>query len=217
MPPPRAATRRPRRWRGPAAVLAAACACAWACAAPKQSWRDATQPEVFVDVLPRRAELFVDGQSLGPGPHTIPVPDPEHRYRLRATAAGFLPAEREEPGSRLAGARVGVVLRPQVFGAARPLDFDDGDSLAAASLALQRAGDGAAGLEYAERAVEATPGSARAQRALGDAAMAAGDRQRAIQAYSAYLRLAPGPEDGREIAARVEQLRGDVTIPVKKP
>ena len=207
--PARASSRREPSRAG--ALIAAARAAG--CAAPRQPFRDLTPPEVLVEVLPRAAELSVDGRPLGRGARTVPVPDPGHRYRLRATAPGFVPAERSEDGARWAGARVGLVLRPEGFGSARPLELDDGESLAAAAGALARAGAHAAALEYAERAVEAAPQSARAQRVLGDAALAVGRRSRAIDGYSAYVRLAPSAPDRAAVMRQVEELRGDLTMP----
>lgn len=197
---------------GAAAVLACAVA-AVACAAPRPPSRDLDPPEVLVEVLPGGAELTVDGRSLGPGAHTVPVPDAAHRYRLRATAPGFAPAERVGEGARLAGTRVGLVLSPAGSGRDRPIDLDDGESLAAAALALERAGALAAGLEYAERAVEAAPRSPRAQRVLAEIALALGRRTRAADAYAAYLRLDPSAPDRAALERRVEELRGDRALP----
>jgi len=69
--------------RGLLRTAALGVTCAVACAAPKETWRGAP-PEVLVDVLPRIAELSVDGGPLGSGPHTVPVPDPAHVYVFRA-------------------------------------------------------------------------------------------------------------------------------------
>jgi tetratricopeptide (TPR) repeat protein len=200
----------PCRARAP--LLAAVALGLAACAAPRQPWSDVNRPEVLVDVLPRAAELAVDGVALGPGPRTVAVPDPGHRYRFTAALPGFVTAEREEDGARLASARIALVLRPEGFGSARRLDLEDGEGLAAAAALLERGGAHGPALEYAERAVEVEPTAPRAQRALGDAALALGRRSRAVEAYSAYLRLAPGAPDAGEVAQRVELLRRDLTI-----
>ena len=183
-----------------------------ACAARKEAWRQAA-PEAFVDVVPRAAELSVDGVPVGRGAHTVPVPDPAHVYVFRAVAPGFAPGQRAGEGARLAGARVGLVLRPEGFGDARRLDLDDGASLAAAASLLERTGRHAAALEYAERAVDMSPEVALGHRVLGDAAQALGQRKRAIQELSTYLQLAPDAPDRRAVERRVEELRGDLTIP----
>jgi tetratricopeptide (TPR) repeat protein len=183
-----------------------------ACAARKEPWRQ-PPPEVFVDVVPRAAQLSVDGAPMGAGPHTVPVPDPVHRYVFRAAAPGFAPGERAAEGSRLAGARLGLVLRPQGFGEARPLDLDDGSSVAAAASLLERTGKHLLAQEYAERAVEASPEAALGHRVLGEASQALGQRKRAIQELSTYVELAPDAPDRSAVARRVEELRGDLTIP----
>ncbi len=189
-----------------------AAAAALACAAPRQSWREVSRPEVLVEVLPREAVLSVDGVAAGPGPRTVSVTEPSHRYRFVATAPGFVAAAREDDGATLAGTRIALVLRPERFGSARRLDLDDAEGLAAAAL-LERRGAHGPALEYAERAVEVSPDAAQAQRVLGDAALASGRTPRAIEAYSAYLRLAPAAPDHEAVARRVEGLRRDLTVP----
>jgi tetratricopeptide (TPR) repeat protein len=187
-------------------------ACAAACAARKEAWRQAP-PEVFVDVVPRAAQLSVDGAPLGMGAHTVPVPDPAHVYVFRAAAPGFAPRQREGVGSRLVGARLDLVLRPDGFGEARRLDLDDGSSLSLAASLLERQGKHAAALEYAERAVEVSPEVPLGHRVLGEAAQALGQRKRAIQEFSTYLQLATDAPDRRAVEGKVERLRGDLTIP----
>ena len=183
-----------------------------ACAAPKDAWRQAPA-EVFVDVLPRVAQLSVDGVPLGAGAHTIPVPGPAHVYVFRATAPGFAPGERAGEGARLAGTRLGLVLRPNGFGEARRLDLDDGSGLASAASLLQRTGQHLLAVEYAERAVEVGPEVALGHRVLGEATQALGQRKRAIQEYSTYVQLAPEAPDRGAVERKVEELRGDLTIP----
>lgn len=184
-----------------------------ACGPRKQSWKSLDVPEVVVDVLPSDAELMVDGVSLGQGGRSIPVQEPTRAYLFRVKAAGFLDAERSVMGGRLVGARLGIALRPEGFGEARRLDFDDGPSLALASSLLVRGQRYRHAMEYASRAVQLSPDAVLAHRAIGDAAHALGDRQRAIQAYSTYLRLAPNAPDKAVVERRVEKLRGDMTIP----
>jgi tetratricopeptide (TPR) repeat protein len=194
-----------------AAALALSCA-----AAPRQTWHETTPPEVLVEVLPRAALVALDGVALGLGARTVAVPDPGRRYRFRVSAQGFVPAEREGEGAQLAGARLGIALRPEGFGSARPLELDDGEGLAAAAALLERRGAHRPALEYAERAAEAAPEVALGQRVLGDAASALGQRRRAIDGYSAYLRLAPEAPDRVAVAARLEALRGDVALPLQE-
>ena len=81
---------------------------------------------------------------------------------------------------------------------------------------LERRGAHRQALEYAERAVEAAPEVALGQRVLGDAARALGQRQRAIDGYSAYLGLAPEAPDRNAVVSRLEELRGDVALPLQE-
>ncbi|HEX8908193.1 MAG TPA: hypothetical protein VF805_03260 [Anaeromyxobacteraceae bacterium] len=196
----------------PRALLALAAALA-ACAAPRQPWREAAPPEVLLEILPRDAAVSLDGAPLAPGVRTVAVRDPEKRYRFSFRAAGFEPAEREEQGVKLAGARLGVALRPEGFGSERRLELDEGEGLARAAALLERRGTHQAALDYAERAIALTPEAPLPHLAAGDAARALGRRARAIQAYSAYLTLAPEAPDRAAVTARVEALRGDLTIP----
>jgi len=183
-----------------------------ACTAPKQAWRE-SPPEVLVELLPQRAQLFIDGAPAEPTGHPVVLRDPAHVYVFRAVLQGFLPLETKGTGSALSGARLGLVLRPDGFGEARRLDLDDGRGLAAAAALLERRGAHADALEYADRAAEVAPELPLARRVLGDAALALGQRRRAIAEYSAYLSLAPDAPDREMVQARVEGLRGDLTIP----
>jgi len=198
------------------AALAAA-ALAAGCGAPKQPWHEAVPREVFVEVLPRSAALSVDGTPLGNGARAVPVPDPAHRYLFSASAQGFATAQRADDGARLAGARIGLVLRPAGFGEARRLELDEPAGLAAAAALLARGGHHQAALEYAERAVELAPDAPLGHRVAGDAALALGHRRRAVHEYSAYVQLAPDAADRDAVERRVEQLRGDLTIPGRDP
>jgi tetratricopeptide (TPR) repeat protein len=166
-----------------------------------------------VEVLPRSATLSLDGAPLGPGARTVAVPDPAHVYRFSASARGFAPAQHDAEGARLAGARIGLVLRPAAFGEARRLDLDEAGGLAAAAALLERTGQHQAALEYAERSVELAPEAPLGHRVAGDAALALGRQKRAVAEYSAYVQLAPDAADRPAIERRVEELRGDITIP----
>lgn len=201
----------PRRRSARAAGLALGAALC-ACATPKQPWRP-RDPEVLIEVVPRRAVLTVDGVALGPGGRPVPVPDAARVYVLRAALPGYTLAERAVPGAKLAGARVGLVLRPDGFGEGRRLDLDDGVGLAAAAALLERRGLREDAIDFAERAADAAPELPLPHRVLGDAAFALGQRKRAVLEYSAYLQLAPDAPDRRAVQRRVEELRGDITIP----
>jgi len=181
------------------------------CAAPKEAWHP-PPPEVLVEVMPQRAVVTVDGVEV-PAGHPVAVPDPAHAYAFQAVLAGYLPLESKATGQALAGTRLGLVLRPEGFGQARKLDLDEGQGLSAAAALLERRGAHADAMEYAERAAEVAPELPLARRVLGDAAYALGRGRRAVAEYSAYLSLAPDAPDRRSIEARVERLRGDLTIP----
>jgi tetratricopeptide (TPR) repeat protein len=197
-----------------ALLLIAVAGAAAACASQKQSWRETAPPEVFLEVLPRSAQLSVDGHTLGPGSRTFAVPDPAHVYVFRASAPGFASAERSGEGAKLAGARLGIALKPEGFGAARRLELDEAGGLAQAAGALERRGEHGIAVEYAERAVELAPEQPMPRRVLASALLAIGDERRAIQEYSTYLQLAPpDAPDRRKVEQIVARLRGDVTIP----
>jgi tetratricopeptide (TPR) repeat protein len=169
---------------------------------------------VFVEVLPRSAQLSVDGRALGPGSRSFAVLDPAHVYVFRASAPGFVSAERSGEGAKLAGARLGIALRPEGFGSARRLELDEPGGLAQAAALLERRGEHGRVVEYAERAVELAPHDPAPRRLLGAALLELGDRRRAIQEYSTYLQLAPDAPDRRQVERIVARLRGDVTIPL---
>jgi tetratricopeptide (TPR) repeat protein len=200
-------------------VIVAALAAVWmgGCAPKRQAWSETVQAEVFVEVLPRSAELWVDGAPQGPGSRTVRVPDAAHVYAFRAAAPGFSVAEQSGAGAQLMGGHVGLVLRPDGFGEARPLDIQDGASLARAAALLQRRGRSEQALEYAERAVEVSPEVPLGHRVMGEAALALGRQKQAIQGYSGYLQLAPDAPDRAAVERQVERLRGDLTIPGRRP
>jgi tetratricopeptide (TPR) repeat protein len=199
-----------------AARAAAALVAAAACAAPRQPWHETFPAEAMVEVLPSDAEVAVDGAPARRGAQTVPVPDPEHRYVFRASAPGFAPAEVARAGAALAGARVGLALRPTGFGDALRLDLDEPAGLAAAGAALLRDGRTAQAIEYAGRAAELAPEEPLPRRVLGEAYRRSGARARAVEELSAYLRAAPGAPDKVEVERTVEALRGDMTVPAPR-
>jgi len=185
------------------------------CAPAKQPWSEAipARPEVLLDVLPPEAEVRQDGAAIGIGTLTVKLGDGPST--LEVTAAGFEPRQVVLDPKTQAGARVGLVLRPNGYGEARPLGLEDGAGLAGASSWLLRAGRVAEATAYAERAVQAAPEAAAPRRALGLALAKQGKRGRAAQELSQYLQLAPGAPDRAEIQAAVERLRGDISIPAR--
>lgn len=197
-----ASSARARRALAPAAALALACAGGRA-AAPAE---EAPAPEVLVEVLPRSADVTLDGRPLGRGGGAVPAPEPG-RHVLAVAADGYEPVERTLVEEDLAGVRVAEALRPLGFAAPRALDYDDAEGLALAAAFLARRGAARDASDYAERALVLDPGVALAHRALGDAAAREGDRRRAVAAWTEYLRLAPGAPDAAEVAARVDEAR----------
>jgi len=196
----------------PSAFLATLAATLLACAAERESWRAVAPPEVLVEVLPHAARVDLDGQPLGAGSRTVPVPEATRLYKLRATAPGFEPAEVEQPGEKLAGSRLGMALRPEGFGSGRRLDLDDPTGLSHAAAQLERAGRPREAVEYAERALSLAEVPV-AHRVLGAAYARLGDRRASIRHYTDYLGLAPDAPDAAAISRALEKERGDITIP----
>jgi predicted Zn-dependent protease len=210
VPPPRAI----RASLAPARALLAA---VLACAAPQQRFEDVNGPEGLIEVLPRDARIEVDGAPLGAGAATLPVTDRRRVHAVVVRAPGFEVLETRVPAEQLAVSRVGLALRPQGFGSARPLDMDEPSGLAAAAALLLRAGRDRDAAEYAARAVELAPDSPGPRRLLGDAYLRSGRRERALQEYAAFLAHAPrdGPERA-EVERQVAALRGDLAMPEAK-
>lgn len=191
------------------AVAAAVWAGALACAGARPAAPAAEEPpEVLVEVLPRDAEVELDGRLLGRGGRTVPAPDEAVPHVVRVSASGFATEERELPPESLAGARIGAALRPEgLRGLA--LDYDDAPGLAEAAAFLVRTGAVSDAADYAERAASLEPALPLAQRALGDALGALGRPRRAAQAWSRYLQLAPDAPDAPEVAERLREVRGE--------
>jgi hypothetical protein len=206
-------------------VCALAVALVGACAAPR---REAAAPagdapagevrvearpvELLVEVLPRSALVALDGRALGPGSRTIPAPRPGE-HRLAVQAPGFAAAERELPEGDLAGVRVAVVLRPEGFAAAGPLDYDDPEGLALAAAFMVRNGEARDALDYASRALELDRRVALAHRARGDALHRLGEEGRAAAAWDEYLRLRPDAPDAAAVGRRISEARGGAGAP----
>lgn len=182
------------------------------CAGEKASFHSVAPPELYLEVLPRGALLELDGVGVGKGSRGVPAPAPGPHV-LVVSADGFEPLERPLPGGSLAGVRVGVALRPEGFGASRPLDLDEPAGLAAAAAALTRREHHRDALDYAERAAGLDPGLPLAQRALGDALGALGRRDEARAAWGRYLMLAPDAPDAREVERRIGQGRTTYEVP----
>ncbi len=190
--------------------LAAALALLAACAGGKQSWREAAPPpEVFLDVLPRTADVIVDGHRVGKGPQPLALGD--RPMEVQFVAEGFEGLV-VSVDAKAAGSRVGVALRPSGWGTGRTLDIDEPIGLAAAASVLLRAGLALEASQYAERAAEVAPVAPQPHRVAGFAHLKLGRKGRAAQELSRYLELAPDAADREEIERLVGQLRGDFAI-----
>lgn len=190
--------------------LAAALALLGACAGGKQPWREQAQSrEVFLDVLPRTADVLVDGQRIGRGPQPLALRD--RSVEVRFLAEGFEDGAVSLDASA-AGSRIGVALRPVGWGTERPLDIDEPTGLTTAAAVLLRAGRALEASQYADRAAEVAPGNPQAHRVAGLAHLKLGRKGRAAQELSRYLELAPASPDREEIERLVGQLRGDFAV-----
>lgn len=186
---------------------ALALALAAGCGASRRGAPDEARPtEVLVEVLPRAADVTLDGVPLGPGSRSLAAPR-EGEHVLAVAAEGYEPSTRELPEGDLAGARVAEALRPIGFAAARALDYDDAEGLALAAAFLAERGVARDSADYAERALALEPGLALAHRVRGDALARLGDVARAADAWAEYLRLAPEAPDAGAVAERLEAAR----------
>lgn len=205
-PTPVGARRGPERRRS-AAALAVVAVIASGCA--RARFVESRPPQVLIEVLPRSAEVLVDGQVLGRGSLTAPADRADTRGHLLAVRApGFVAEEIAVPEGGLAGRCVAVALRPEGFGGAR-LDPEDAPALVAAAAFLLASAHPADAADYAVRARDAAPRLAMAHRILGDARQRMGDGRGAVAAWTEYLRLAPGAADGPEVARRLEATRAE--------
>lgn len=191
---------------------ALAVALAAGCGGPRRAARPEARPAgTLVEVLPRGARVSLDGRALGQGSRTVAAP-PAGEHVLLVEADGYEPAGRALPEGDLDGVRVAEALRPAGFAPARALDYDDAAGLALAAAFLARSGDARDAADYAERALALDRGLALAHRVLGDARLRLGERGRAIDAWTEYLKLAPAAPDAGEVSALVDEARGDVTV-----
>ena len=195
-----------------ATVALATVVLATACAAEKASFREIAPPELYVEVLPRGALLELDGVGQGKGSRGLPAPPPGEHV-LVVSAEGFEPLDRPLPKGSLDGIRIGVALRPEGFGGARRLDFDEPTGLAAAAAALLRVGRPRDARDYAARAAALDDRAALAQRVLGDALAALGQKNEARAAWGRYLILAPDAPDRAEVERRMGEGRTTIDLP----
>jgi tetratricopeptide (TPR) repeat protein len=183
-----------------------------ACAAEKQPFRSAMEPQLRLEVLPTGALIELDGIGVGRGSCSTPAPEPGEHV-LVVSADGFEPVERQLSRGSLDGVRVGVVLRPEGFGGTRRLDYDEPTGLAVAGAALQKAGRHRDAHDFAARAAALDGRLPLAQRVLGDALAALGRRDEARAAWGRYLFLQPDAPDAAEVEKRMMQGRATFDMP----
>jgi tetratricopeptide (TPR) repeat protein len=213
--PPRGAVHRASRPPAALAALALA-AVAVGCTHRARARLEETRPAaVLVEVLPRSAEVRVDGRVVGRGGGMVPASRAdEGSHRVAFLADGYVPEEQEFPEGGLAGVRVGAALRPEGFGGP-PLDLEDAGALAEAAAFLLSAGSPRDAADYAERAASLAPGLAAPHRVLGDARRAVGDAAGAIAAWSEYLKVAPRAPDADAVVRRIEATRAGAAAPAR--
>lgn len=173
---------------------------------------DDGRSEVLLEVLPRAAEVTIDGLPLGRGSHAVAAPPGSGAHEVRVVAAGFAPLEFTLPPQPLADGRVAAALRPDGFGTERPLDYDEPEGLALAAAHLLGAGDPRDAADYAERARSLDPSLPLPWRVLGDARATLGDADRAADAWSRYLLLAPDAPDAARVGRLLDRARAGRTI-----
>jgi len=194
---------------GTLAGLSIACA-----SAQPVTWKEVRPPEVYVETLPAGALVSANGAEIGKSPLSFPVPEAGATYQIRASAQGFEPAVAELSGSKLAGTRLDLVLRPEGFGTQRRLVPGEPVGLAQAAFALLRANRPKDALAFAQASLAAGD-SPQAHKISGEAYRRLGDRNKAVQEYSIYLTMSPDASDRRVIEQAIDAARKD--IPMAQP
>jgi len=183
-----------------------------ACASsPPVTWKDVNPPEVFIETLPAGALVSANGAEIGKAPLSFPVPDSGARYQIRASAPGFEPAVTELSGSKLAGTRLDLVLRPEGFGTQRRLVPGEPVGLAQAAFALLRANRPKDALAFAQASLAAGD-SPEAHKISGEAYRRLGDRSKAVQEYSIYLNMSPDAPDRKAVEQAIQSARKDIQM-----
>jgi hypothetical protein len=183
-----------------------------ACAeAQPVSWKEVRPPEVYVETLPSGALVSANGAEIGRSPLSFPVPEEGRTYQIRASAPGFQPAATELTGSRLAGTRLDLVLRPEGFGTQRRLVPGEPVGLAQAAAALLRANRPKDALAFAQASLAAGD-SPQAHKISGEAYRLLGDRNRAIQEFSIYVTMVPDAPDRKSVEQAIAAARKDIQM-----
>jgi hypothetical protein len=189
-----------------------------ACATPRSpSLADVLPPVAYVDTLPPGAVVSVDGVEVGQGSVEFPVRDESRTYVIRATATGFEPAERSVRGTKLAGTRIEIVLRPKGFGTERQLQAGEPAGLLQAAVALLRADRPRDAIAFATASL-AAGGPPDGHRVMGQAWRRLGNRELAVKEWSLYLSLAPDAPDRQEVEKAISSAARDIDMtPAKAP
>jgi hypothetical protein len=157
-----------------------------------------------------------DGIDVGRGSVSFPVPEESRVYGLRATAAGFEPVDLSLPGTKLAGTRIELVLRPEGFGSQRRLASGEPVGLLQAAQTLLRAGRAEDALAFAQASLAAGE-SPQGHRVAGDAWRKLGKREMAVKEWSLYLSQMPDAPDRKAIEQSVAATRRDIEMTPARP
>ncbi len=186
------------------------------CAAPRTgSLADVQPPVAYLETLPPGALVTVDGAEVGLSPLAFPVRDDARNHAIHVTSPGFEPLDASFAGSKLAGARLELVLRPEGFGSQRPLASGEPSGLLQAAVALLRADRPTEAIAYA-RASLAAGDSPQGHKVCGQAYRRLGNRDMAIKEYSLYLSLSPGAPDRKEIEEAITATSRDIEMTTPK-
>ncbi len=197
------------------ALLALALLLTGCASSQRASWSEVQPPVAYVETLPPGALVTVDGVEVGLGPLAFPVRDESRSYSVRLTAAGFEPLETSFPGSKLAGARLELVMRPEGFGSQRQLASGEPAGLLQASVALLRANRPKDAIAYAKASL-AAGGSPQGHRVCGQAYRGLGNRDLAIKEFSIYLSLSPDAPDRKAVEEAIAAASRDIEMPAPK-
>jgi tetratricopeptide (TPR) repeat protein len=172
---------------------------------------------VYVETLPIGALVAVNGTDVGLGPLAFPVRDEARSYAIRVTAAGFEPLDLTVVGSKVTGARLDLVLRPEGFGSQRKLEAGEPAGLLQAALALLRANRPKDALAFAKASIAAGD-SPQGHKVAGQAYRKLGNRDQAVKEYTMYLSMMPDAPDRKAIEEAITATSKDIDMtPAKVP
>lgn len=187
-------------------VLGTACA-----AQQKATWAEVQPPVAYLETLPPGALVTVDGVEVGLGPLAFPVPDESRSYAIRVTSQGFEPLDVSFAGTKLAGARLELVMRPEGFGSQRTLVAGEPAGLLQAAVALLRANRPKDAITYAQASLAAGD-SPQGHKVCGQAYRRLGNRDLAIKEYSLYLSLSPDAPDRKAVEEAITATARDIEM-----